>query len=617
MISSISEVTNQLRAIAFRHFYNFKSYKIFSSVFGKNDINELKRLASDKSVIVCKPDKGNGVVLVDRCRYVQSMQSLISDTTKFVEIKEPIEKYTRKIEDKTNNFLRKLKNNDVLSDDLYKQLYVTGSAPGILYGLPKIHKPNFSTAYQFRPIFAAYDTPSFGIAKYLVSILNPLTTNSFTVKNTYDFVDTIVNFPDADKYFMCSFDVENLFTNIPLHDTIEICINSLFAAPYSTVLGLSRTFFRTLLELSVLNSFFCFNGKFYKQIEGLGMGLPLGPTFANIFMCFNEKIWLDDCPEDFKPVLYRRYIDDTFILFRHSTHAHKFLDYLNQKHANINFTLETEHENSLAFLDCRVTRSGSKFETSVYRKDTFSGQGLSFFSFCSFNFKLNSVRSLLSRGYNVCSSFINIHSEFEFLKTFFHQNGFPIGLITTNIKKFLAKRYSSNNFITVPKENFYFTMPFYGPQSDKLRKDLYDVLSKSFTHVNFNIVLVNNFRIGNFFRYKDSLPPAMQASLVYKYRCAHCASEYIGSTTRTLHTRVAEHAGKSFRTGALLTSPPQSSIREHSSTCNSPVVLEDFKIVSKVSNFIDLRILESLYIFKMKPVLNDTQSAFPLQILNK
>ena len=45
-----------------------------------------------------------------------------------------------------------------------------------------------------------------------------------------------------------------------------------------------------------------------------------GPTFANIFMCFNEKFWLDECPDEFKPVFYRRYIDDTFVLFRHQSH---------------------------------------------------------------------------------------------------------------------------------------------------------------------------------------------------------------------------------------------------------------------------------------------------------
>jgi hypothetical protein len=49
---------------------------------------------------------------------------------------------------------------------------------------------------------------------------------------------------------------------------------------------MNRMQFKTALELSVLNSYFTFDNKFYWQIQGLGMGLPLGPTFANIFTCF-------------------------------------------------------------------------------------------------------------------------------------------------------------------------------------------------------------------------------------------------------------------------------------------------------------------------------------------
>ena len=68
-------------------------------------------------------------------------------------------------------------------------------------------------------------------------------------------------------------------------------------------MGLTKELFGELLDHPVMNSFFIFPGKFYKQVEGLGMGLPLGPTFVNIFMCQHEETWIQDCPSAFKPVL--------------------------------------------------------------------------------------------------------------------------------------------------------------------------------------------------------------------------------------------------------------------------------------------------------------------------
>ena len=58
----------------------------------------------------------------------------------------------------------------------------------------------------------------------------------------------------------------------------------------------------------------------------------------------------------------------------------------------------------------------NKFETSVYRKITFSGLGMSFFSFIPFVFKLNSIKTLIYRGYTVSSSYFRRHSEFNKLK---------------------------------------------------------------------------------------------------------------------------------------------------------------------------------------------------------
>ena len=98
------------------------------------------------------------------------------------------------------------------------------------------------------------------------------------------------------------------------------------------------------------------------------MGSPLEPTLANIFMCHFEKIWLENCPAHFKPIVYRRFIDDTFLLFQTKDHVEKFKNSLNKQHKNIKFTSEIQENGSLSFLDITLTRENNKFATSVYRK---------------------------------------------------------------------------------------------------------------------------------------------------------------------------------------------------------------------------------------------------------
>jgi hypothetical protein len=90
-------------------------------------------------------------------------------------------------------------------------------------------KPDFKDCFQFRPIFAAYRTPGFNLAKFLVPILAPFTRNDYTVENSETFVRQVTDLKGANRLFMASFDIKNLFTNIPLNETIDICLTYLFA----------------------------------------------------------------------------------------------------------------------------------------------------------------------------------------------------------------------------------------------------------------------------------------------------------------------------------------------------------------------------------------------------
>ena len=83
---------------------------------------------------------------------------------------------------------------------------------------------------------------------------------------------------------MASLGVDSLFTNIPLDETIDICIDSLYKDDENSP-KISKDVFRNLLTVVTKESFFIFNSKFYKQIDGVTMGSPLDPALANIFIC--------------------------------------------------------------------------------------------------------------------------------------------------------------------------------------------------------------------------------------------------------------------------------------------------------------------------------------------
>ena len=85
-------------------------------------------------------------------------------------------------------------------------------------------------------------------------------------------------------------------------------------------------------------------------------------------------------------------------------------------------------------------------------------------------------------------------------------------------------------------------------------------------------------------------------------------------TSRNFYKRIAEHAGRSFRTNSLLSHPPHSAIRDHTFGCNSSISINQFKIIDSTSNQFDLKIIESLHILSIKPSLNNANSSYPLQI---
>ena len=157
-------------------------------------------------------------------------------------------------------------------------------------------------------------------------------------------------------------------------------------------------------------------------------------------------------------------MDDTFLLFEDPSHVDQFLDFLNNKHINIKFTKELESEGQLSFLDVQVIKNTSTglLETSVYRKKTFTGLSLNFFSCEPLKYKINAIKTLVYRSFHICSSFIKFHFENEFLLNFFHNNCYPKHLIFKEFRVFLNKIFNNSTpKITVQKKFLYLSFPYF------------------------------------------------------------------------------------------------------------------------------------------------------------
>ena len=132
----------------------------------------------------------------------------------------------------------------------------------------------FAKYPPLRPILSAIKTPSYNLAKFLVPLIEPITKNNFTVKNSFEFSKKICK--QNPEYFMASLDVESLFTNIPLEETIKICCDSLYKNQ-ELLCNISKNQFEKLLRDALSNNYFLFDGSVYQQIDGGSHGFPFGP----------------------------------------------------------------------------------------------------------------------------------------------------------------------------------------------------------------------------------------------------------------------------------------------------------------------------------------------------
>ena len=244
---------------------------------------------------------------------------------------------------------------------------------------------------------------------------------------------------------------------------------------------------------------------------------------------------------------------------------------------------------------------------------------MNFHSHTCFKYKLNNIRTLLHRAYTLCSSWISLHREVEFLIEFFKKNAYPEHIVFNIINKFLDKK--CNNVVKPVKAEaekliMYQNIPYINDQCSKfLRQETRKIIDKFYPHIDFRLVFFNSFTIKGLLNHKEKLPDGLCSGVCYIFKCGACSATYIGSTVKCLRTRANEHLGRSSRTGSLLVKPLQSKVRDHIFTCTARADENNFKVLNSFNEQTLLRIAESLEIHYKKPDLNSETSSFPLLLL--
>ena len=548
----------------------------------RDQLKALKDLKKDDTIVILPADKGKAVVLLDSLEYHNKINELVSDNSKFQKIKSknPI----TKIEKELKQMIKKV--------GLEKEVMIKEHCkPPHIYGLPKVHKEGV----PLRPVVSCIGSSVHPLAKYLAKILNPLQNRiPSNIKNSMDFITKIKDLDIADNTRLVSLDVVSLFTSVPVQPALEVLREAL--TNDNTLQERTKLTVDQILELTSLcvnNTVFTYKDTFYKQTEGMAMGSPLSPIICNVYMDRLEKDAIESSPK--KPTLWLRYVDDTFLLWDHSSQElGMFLEHMNIQKQQIKFTMEIEVEGRLPFLDVLVTRSGSSLVTAVYRKPTHTDQYLHFKSNHPRSTKLGILKSMFLRADRICSNENIRGNEKEHIKKAFEKNGYPRSCFNTTLRKPRGQMVSTSTAI----------VPYSGALTDKLRRICGKYSIKLVAHSKDTI----RTRLSNVapIRNKD-----LKQDVVYNIPLS-CQKVYIGETGRCLKTRMAEH-----RNALRNASFGRSGVADHCVQCGCIPNFEETKIVATVNNTYKRRIRESIEMTLLGPINVGEKSIEISRIWNK
>ncbi|BHF79180.1 hypothetical protein SprV_0602229900 [Sparganum proliferum] len=533
-------------------------------VLSKVERDALRELKADKDLVIVPADKGRSTVVPDRTDYLQKAKGLLEDRQFYVPCTtNPVKALTREI----NATLLALENSGAITPTDRRMARPQDTALARFYGLPKVHKDGA----PLRPIVSLKGTQTYGLAKWLFRRLKFLTAESdTTVSSSAQFLEKLKGVSLHPNEVMVSFDVTSLFTSIPQDlaiETIELLLQSKYD---ETENRLGRAQVLQLLKFC-LRTYFTFDGTIYEQVKGTPMGSPISGFIAEAVLQRLESLVF----QHHKPKFWARYVDDTFgVIDRDQLLT--FKERLNEVFPDIQFTMEEEENNQLAFLDVLVCRKDcGGLKTKVFRKATNTMQVLNFNSNHPISHKRSCVRTLYRRVETHCSEPEDKIAELQYLRRVFKANGYPRNFVNRCIRKRDERPNRTDTKV-------WRALPYV--------KNVSEAVGRLLAPLGIGVAHRPEATIRRqLMKPKDPLPRRETSGVVYRIWGSCGQSNYVGETGRQLQTWMAEHAAAVRRNDA------SSQVAAHSTGSGHTFKFDETEILARGDNRVSRELLESWF----------------------
>jgi len=391
----------------------------------KQENLSLHRLKNNGDVVIKSADKGGAIVIVDREAYLTEAYRQLNNAKYYRKLISPI--YLDNI-DRINDILNVLLQSSFIDAKQFAYLKADrdNCRARVFYLLPKIHKkaeswPQPGRMPEGRPIVSDCGSESYRISEYIESFLSPLSNkHPAYLKDTYDFVSKIRNEVVEDDCLLVTGDVSSLYTNMNLDRILATVLAAFQDNPDP---GRPTAEILQLLDITLKNNDFEFNGEYFLQVHGTAMGKIYAPKLADIYLTYFDRMATTGFR--IKPEKYYRYLDDVFFKWRGSQQdLDEFNLFLNGIIPDITVTLSCNNL-SVDFLDTTVYKCPqggvTTLQTRVYFKPTDTHQLLHTTSFHPKHTTAGIVKSQVLRFKRLSSSFEDFeatcHTLFSVLVT--------------------------------------------------------------------------------------------------------------------------------------------------------------------------------------------------------